>query len=87
MQSEERRRLLSLVAFVPQAVLVIASALAYARHDLPLCLFLQTAVFVAFNKVCARFSMLRLMYLLQHLHFGSSIIIHDILPFAVMRVH
>ena len=40
-----------LVSFVPQAVLLVAFARWFGR-DLPLCLFLQTAVFVAFNKVC-----------------------------------
>ncbi|KAG5178250.1 PIG-M-domain-containing protein [Tribonema minus] len=48
----DNRQLLGLAAFLPQALLVVAAALAYARKNLPLCLFLQTAVFVTCNKVC-----------------------------------
>ena len=44
------RRLLSLVAFAPQAVLLLAAAARLGR-DLPFCMFVQTLVFVAFNKV------------------------------------
>lgn len=40
-----------LFSFVPQVVILLAFARWFGR-DLPLCLFLQTAVFVAFNKVC-----------------------------------
>lgn len=45
------RSLVSLGAFVPQVVLLSVLARAFGR-DLPFCLFVQTLVFVAFNKVC-----------------------------------
>lgn len=44
-------RILSLVSFLPQAVLLIATSLRLHKN-LPLCLFVQTVIFVSFNKVC-----------------------------------
>ena len=44
------RWLLGLVAFVPQAVLLITAA-GYLYRDLSLCIFVQTSIFVFFNKV------------------------------------
>lgn len=44
------RWLLGLAAFIPQAVMLTASA-ALLHLDLPLCVFVQTAFFVFFNKV------------------------------------
>jgi len=43
---------LSLATFIPQLLLLIAIAWKYARRDLPFAAFLQTFVFVTFNKVC-----------------------------------
>lgn len=40
-----------LLAFVPQAVLLLATSLLLYR-DITLCSFVQTFVFVTFNKVC-----------------------------------
>ena len=40
-----------LLPFVPQFVLMIVTALHLARKDLSLCLFVQTMIFVTFNKV------------------------------------
>ena len=45
------RSLLSSLAFVPQAALLLALAARFGR-DLPFCMFVQTLVFVSFNKVC-----------------------------------
>ena len=45
------RGLLSSLAFVPQAALLLALAARFGR-DLPFCMFAQTLVFVSFNKVC-----------------------------------
>ena len=45
------RRALASLAFVPQAALLVALAVRFGR-DLPFCLFMQTVVFVSFNKVC-----------------------------------
>lgn len=45
------RRLISTLAFVPQAALLLALAARFGR-DLPFCMFAQTLVFVTFNKVC-----------------------------------
>ncbi|XP_076868212.1 GPI alpha-1,4-mannosyltransferase I, catalytic subunit isoform X2 [Brachyhypopomus gauderio] len=42
---------LGLVAFLPQAMLIFLTSLAF-HTDLPLCCFLNTAIFVSFNKVC-----------------------------------
>lgn len=43
--------LVSLASFVPQLVLVLISGVKY-YNDLPFCFFVQTFLFVAFNKVC-----------------------------------
>lgn len=43
--------ILKLFPFIPQLLLMIATALYLARKDLPLCIFLQTFMFVTFNKV------------------------------------
>lgn len=47
----EYGKYLGLVAFIPQATLLVAIAIKY-YHYLPSCCFLQTFVFVTFNKVC-----------------------------------
>eukprot|EP00040_Diaphanoeca_grandis_P028654 m.166299 g.166299 ORF g.166299 m.166299 type:complete len:446 (-) comp31422_c0_seq3:59-1396(-) len=44
-------RLLGFAAFVPQFGLVIYAGIKYYR-DLPFCWFVQTCIFVMFNKVC-----------------------------------
>lgn len=44
--------LAALASFVPQAILTLAFAMRFASTELPLCLFVQTMSFVAFNKVC-----------------------------------
>lgn len=50
------RRLLRspVVSFVPQMALALGTGLAFGRHraDLPFAWFVQTFVFVVFNKVC-----------------------------------
>ena len=39
------------IFFLPQAVIILGLALLFAEVDLPLCLLLQTMVFVTYNKV------------------------------------
>lgn len=48
---EFSRPLLGIVPFALQAVSQLATVACLARHDLPLCLFAQTMLFVAANKV------------------------------------
>ena len=43
--------IISLLAFFPQLLLVLAFGVKYYK-DLPFCCFVQTFVFVTFNKVC-----------------------------------
>jgi phosphatidylinositol glycan class M len=52
-QSEQRlaHSQVGLIMFVPQIALLLATSFKYAA-DLPTCIFLQTAIFVACNKVC-----------------------------------
>lgn len=40
-----------ILAFLPQAVLLLVTAF-WFRKDIALCSFVQTFVFVTFNKVC-----------------------------------
>lgn len=42
----------ALVSFIPQLALIFLVAFKYARKDLPFACFLQTFLFVTFNKVC-----------------------------------
>ena len=44
-------KLLGILAFLPQAVLVLAAGLTL-HQDLPLSWFVQTVIFVTFNKIC-----------------------------------
>lgn len=51
-----------LLSFVPQMALSLGTGLFFGREDLPFACFVQTTVFVLFNKVCT--SQVRLNYLL-----------------------
>lgn len=42
----------SIAAFIPQVLLMLVIAFKYGRKDLPFACFLQTFLFVTFNKVC-----------------------------------
>lgn len=44
-------RLISLMAFLPQFLLVLSTAV-ILYQDITMCLYIQTFVFVTFNKVC-----------------------------------
>lgn len=41
-----------LLSFVPQMVLSLGTGFIFGTHDLPFAWFVQTSVFVLFNKVC-----------------------------------
>lgn len=46
------RRILGLLAFLPQWTVALALAARFGGTDLPFCMCVQTMSFVAFNKVC-----------------------------------
>ena len=47
----------SLLSFLPQMFIIALLALKFGTDRLPLCLMLQTLVFVAYNKVNINFNM------------------------------
>ncbi|ANQ06560.1 Mannosyltransferase [Plasmodium coatneyi] len=49
---EGNSKIIPLITFVPQAVLVALFGFKYARANLELSMFLQTLAFIAMNKVC-----------------------------------
>ncbi|GAW82842.1 mannosyltransferase [Plasmodium gonderi] len=49
---EENAKIIPLITFVPQAILVALFGFKYARQNLELSMFLQTLAFIAMNKVC-----------------------------------
>lgn len=68
-------RLVSLMAFLPQFLLVLSTAIVH-HQDITMCLFIQTFVFVAFNKVCTS------QYFLWYLALLPLVI-----PFSKLNLH
>ena len=68
-------RLISLMAFLPQLLLVVVTAI-ILHQDITLCLFVQTCVFVTFNKVCTS------QYFLWYL-----VLLPLVVPYSKLNIH